>query len=837
MVNFNKLIDEDVSPAPIEPSEIFHSLLRSDTRFDYLRDVQADVLKAWNARRTDRDVVLKMNTGSGKTLVGLLMLQSLLNEGIGPVIYLCPTKQLVDQVYQTAMEIGIPAVSDGPTTDLPHPFLNSEAIYVTTFKKLFNGRTVFGIPGSLRQTVAVGGILVDDAHSCLMIARETVTVTLDAGTTGYQSFYGLFRSVLAQQSASKVAELDQGYPWTTMPVPYWAWMDAQQEVAQILAKLRNEDALAFSWDLIKDDLSACHCFISGRKLEITPHLVPIESVPSFAKAKRRFFLSATLIDDSILLKEFGVSKHAASNPIRPPLVGDIGERMILAPSLIDISLESQIPDLCKAAAKKYNVVVLVPSFKAAERWTNAGATLAQGDGVSKAVEQLRKTDGNFVVLANRYDGIDLPESACRILVLDGVPYGESFYEQHISSIRSDSALLTGRVAQTIEQGLGRGVRSGKDYCVTLLCGASLVQFVGVKERLSLFSPETKQQFLIGQEIIKQTKGEAGAPREKLAAVIKSCLARDPAWKTYHAKKMVGLTPVAQDPAKIEIAQAERAASLQFRAGSYLEAGHALQAGIEAAKLTTDSDKGWFLQLGAAYVHAADPARAQEMQRKAYEWNRLLYRPVAGIQYRRVVARTGPQAQNTLAWIQSHTDPNAITVSIEALANRLVFGVNHSRFEEAWAHLGTILGFASERPEEELGKGPDGLWAMPDRYYLLAEIKNEVELDRAEIHQSEAEQMSNSANWFAVEYGKDTPAVLLMVHPTALLANSAYPPANMVVMTPDKLGELHARLRAIGAALSSKSPDTWTAAEIGKLLASQRLDAATFRTNYCVSAKR
>jgi hypothetical protein len=30
-------------------------------------------------------------------------------------------------------------------------------------------------------------------------------------------------------------------------------------------------------------------------------------------------------------------------------------------------------------------------------------------------------------------------------------------------------------------------------------------------------------------------------------------------------------------------------------------------------------------------------------------------------------------------------------------------------------------------------------------YLLAEIKNEAELERAEIYQSEAEQMSNSAN--------------------------------------------------------------------------------------------
>ena len=60
-----------------------------------------------------------MNTGSGKTLVGLLMLQSLLNEEIGPALYLCPTKQLVEQAYQTAREVGIPAVTDGVRDGTP----------------------------------------------------------------------------------------------------------------------------------------------------------------------------------------------------------------------------------------------------------------------------------------------------------------------------------------------------------------------------------------------------------------------------------------------------------------------------------------------------------------------------------------------------------------------------------------------------------------------------------------------------------------------------------------------------------------------------------------------
>jgi hypothetical protein len=140
--------------------------------------------------------------------------------------------------------------------------------------------------------------------------------------------------------------------------------------------------------------------------------------------------------------------------------------------------------------------------------------------------------------------------------------------------------------------------------------------------------------------------------------------------------------------------------------------------------------------------------------------------------------------------------------------------------------------SSQFPEAMVQAGAHVRW---DR--LLAEIKNEVELDREEIQQDEAEQLSNSTNWFIKEYGKAAPVVLLMVHPTNDLSDSAYPPANTVVMTPKKLEVLHGRLRAFAAALSAKAPESWTTAEIGKLLASHQLDPGSIRTNYFVPTRK
>ena len=94
MVNFNQLISQTKHPLVTEPRQLFQTLERGK-QLEYLRDVQGDVLDEWYERRNERDLVIKMNTGSGKTLVGLLLLWSTLREGRGPALYLCPDRHLV----------------------------------------------------------------------------------------------------------------------------------------------------------------------------------------------------------------------------------------------------------------------------------------------------------------------------------------------------------------------------------------------------------------------------------------------------------------------------------------------------------------------------------------------------------------------------------------------------------------------------------------------------------------------------------------------------------------------------------------------------------------------
>jgi hypothetical protein len=71
MVDFKKLRESKSKPKPIHPREIFNSLPKPPGIND-LYASQAEVLDAWFGRRTDRDVVIKLHTGGGKTLVAPL---------------------------------------------------------------------------------------------------------------------------------------------------------------------------------------------------------------------------------------------------------------------------------------------------------------------------------------------------------------------------------------------------------------------------------------------------------------------------------------------------------------------------------------------------------------------------------------------------------------------------------------------------------------------------------------------------------------------------------------------------------------------------------------------
>lgn len=131
-IDFRKLTSQAISGRAIDPLEIWEQLDREVGK-EYLRPIQETVLKEWFARRGEVDTIIKMNTGTGKTLVGLLILQSSMHENVGPALYICPDNYLVNQVKDQAKQFGVRCVSfEGESWDVPPEFQTVKQSWLLT---------------------------------------------------------------------------------------------------------------------------------------------------------------------------------------------------------------------------------------------------------------------------------------------------------------------------------------------------------------------------------------------------------------------------------------------------------------------------------------------------------------------------------------------------------------------------------------------------------------------------------------------------------------------------------------------------------------------------------
>lgn len=143
------------------PVELFRSLQRREYPTEMPH--QRAILEAYMAQATDKsDVALQLPTGSGKTLVGLLIAEWRRRKFEERVVYLCPTRQLVHQTAKQADEnYGLDVLSftgqirNYPPADVAQ-YKTGKQVAITTYSSLFNTNPFFDDADT---------IIIDDAHA------------------------------------------------------------------------------------------------------------------------------------------------------------------------------------------------------------------------------------------------------------------------------------------------------------------------------------------------------------------------------------------------------------------------------------------------------------------------------------------------------------------------------------------------------------------------------------------------------------------------------------------------------------------------------------------------
>jgi replicative superfamily II helicase len=653
MVDFKKRLKNKFVPKKVNPVEIYDSLDRR-SEAGPLRPSQEKILEEWFSERKERsNNIIKLHTGEGKTLIGLLILQSKINSGEGPCLYVCPNKYLAEQVRQEAQKFGIPQADISKNNELPDDFLLGTKMLITHVQKVFNGRTIFRLNN---QSVEVGAVIIDDSHACIDSIKDALTIKVPKDHALYNKAMTLFSEDVRDQGEGSFLEIECG-----------------------------DKEIKFVWPVIKDQIANCQAFISGNVLEISPSLMPIDCFGSFSRAKHRVLMSATTQDDSFFIKGLGFDIASVTTPLTNKEQKWSGEKMILIPALINESLDRDtvINWLAKPNAKQqFGIVVLTPSFSKNKQYEKIGAVVASTVDIYDKVKQLK--DGHYreaVVFVNRYDGIDLPDNSCRILILDSKPFFDSLLDRYEEDCRSNSDIINIRIAQKVEQGLGRSVRGEKDYSIIVLVGGDLVKFAKSPITSKYFSSQTRKQIEIGMQVAEFANEDANEedPYKVLIGLMNQALARDEGWKEYYIEEMEKIEDDIKRESVHDILQKEYQAERYFAMEDFDRACKIAQELCD--KFADDKlERGWYLQQLARFKYRSSKTESNQIQKTAFQNNQQLLKPKEGINYAKIEFINENRVARIREWMSQYRDYQDMMISIEGILQNLSFGMPSEKFE-------------------------------------------------------------------------------------------------------------------------------------------------------------
>ena len=239
--------------APENPEKLFLEFTRR--RYPTVLPHQSALITSFMETASAKsDVALQLPTGSGKTLVGLLIAEWLLRKNRDRVVYLCPTRQLVNQVVeQAADQYGMTVLGftgkkrDYSPTDKTE-YQNADKVAITTYSSLFNSDPFFDNPAV---------ILVDDAHAAenYFAAMWTVQIgrTEKTQVALHTALVGVLQRILEPSTYSRVAgnwDVDERGLWVDK-VPTPEFLSISREVMEIMDAHAEDADLFFQWQAVR----------------------------------------------------------------------------------------------------------------------------------------------------------------------------------------------------------------------------------------------------------------------------------------------------------------------------------------------------------------------------------------------------------------------------------------------------------------------------------------------------------------------------------------------------------------------------------------------------------
>lgn len=773
------------SAKPTSPEELFRTLKRgSDVRHLWVH--QGDLLRAYMEKASHRNIALELPTGAGKSLVGLLIAEYRRQAHDERIAYLCPTRQLARQVHTQAEEYGIPTVvltgkqRDYPPADFT-AYNTAQKIALTTYNGIFNTNPKINNPQC---------IVMDDAHAAEGYLADlwSVRVERDCHRTTYDALVDLFEDVLPESLVFHMREDTSPDDSGGVGIVHPPIQRMRSAAIREIFSSASGDSIEYPWSKIGQHLDACHIYVSHSEVLVRPLCPPSETHDAFSKARQRIFMSATLGNGGDLERATGV-REICRLPI--PQGWDrqgTGRRLILLPSS---SLRPQdAEDLAREIAQRPGRLLVLTTNTARMKqiesgWLHhAGKDLLHAPDIETNIEVFTRNDNAALVLTNRYDGIDLPDDACRRMIIDDLPDATNLQERFLTQKLGAVAFLRERVRTRVMQAMGRCTRNDRDYALILVLGERLTTFLTQTEVRQALHPELQVELdfgisnssdqspegFVGLMDQFQTQAWDDAEQYLLEARENAAVSEDPVAKV--------LREVVRD--ELDYVYAAWSGDWTYATGAARKVCDGLGGGPELKPYQAL----WY------YV-ASNATTAAEEHRKVPPSgvaDDLLGRaiscaPSLSVFLRPVRASTSPTEHEEAVTSTATLEAARLLAKLGHVGTQFGRRVRHvkdevgsdaaTRFERGLDSLGELLGFTVERGIGAQNAAPDSVWHIGHEVFIAWEAESEGKPESS-VAVSKVRQARGHVDWVLDRYklqNADNVHVILTTPKTTLDAEA------------------------------------------------------------------
>jgi hypothetical protein len=494
---------------------------------------QADVLRSWFKEHRDAaDVAIELPTGAGKTLVGGLIAEFERRTKLHRAAYLCPTNQLARQTAAALATYAIPTVpligkvNTWSAVDRAR-YARAEAVAVSIYSHIFNSNPALN---------DVQTLVLDDAHAAQSYVASPWSLEILREESSYWDVLSALAPaldpLLVAQLRSQSADPGQfANVHLASPVGLRQQATLLEEVlsAAVSAHTVNESARHAFMFLI-GRLDRCLVYVSFGSLLFRPLVAPTALHAAFSDPERRVYMSATLGAGGELERTFGRGKI-----VRIPIPKGwekqgTGRRLFVFPEVgRDVQATASRRDtLVRNAIEQHGrVLVLTPDERTANAFIKSrvpdGYKVLRARDVEDDLSAFTAEPKAALVLTNRYDGIDLPDDDCRLVILEGLPARGDLQERFLNGSLGAIEVLQERIRARFVQGSGRATRNARDYSAVLVLGSALTSYVNKHDVQDAMRPEVHAELAFGWD------NSVGASSEDMLEQLRVFVAHDARW--------------------------------------------------------------------------------------------------------------------------------------------------------------------------------------------------------------------------------------------------------------------------------------------------------------------